>query len=162
MGRTKLSSKEIGSVQRNDFDTTTTGEAVIAKAIPGRGIAFSSTGVDAGTGDVTIKLAAPSPQTVTSASTVTADADADDFVIITAQAAALTLANPTGSPVQGQMIIYRIKDNGTARGISYGTKFRSFGAAKPGTTSVSKTLYIPTIYNSTDDKWDVLPASEEQ
>lgn len=56
MGRTLLSSREIGSVQRNDFDTTTSGQAVITKVIAGTGISLSSTGTDAGTGDVTINL----------------------------------------------------------------------------------------------------------
>lgn len=54
MGRTQLTSREIGSVQRNDFDTTTTTQAVITKVIAGTNVTISSTGVDAGTGDVTI------------------------------------------------------------------------------------------------------------
>jgi hypothetical protein len=54
MPRTQLTSREIGSVQRNDIDTSTTGQALITKILPGTGISLSSTGVDAGTGDVTI------------------------------------------------------------------------------------------------------------
>lgn len=61
MARTLLSSREIGSVQRNDLDTTTTTQAIIAKVIAGTNISLSSTGVDAGTGDVTINL----PATIT-------------------------------------------------------------------------------------------------
>ena len=43
-----------GSVQRADLDTTTAGSAVVRKLIAGTNITFSSTGVDAGTGDVTV------------------------------------------------------------------------------------------------------------
>jgi hypothetical protein len=43
-----------GSIQRADLDVSTVGSAVIAKLIQGAGIALSSTGGDAGTGDVTI------------------------------------------------------------------------------------------------------------
>jgi hypothetical protein len=45
-------------VLRQDLNTTTSGSAVIRKGVSGTGIALSSTGVDAGTGDVTISLAA--------------------------------------------------------------------------------------------------------
>jgi hypothetical protein len=54
MAKTQLSSEEIGNVQRNDFDITTSGQAVITKVIAGSGVTISSTGVDAGTGDVTV------------------------------------------------------------------------------------------------------------
>lgn len=54
MGQTLLRSEEIGSVQRNDIDVSTTGQAVITKVIAGANATLSSTGVDAGTGDVTV------------------------------------------------------------------------------------------------------------
>src|ERR1035437_7149636 len=53
----------------------------------------------------------PRVQTVTSSATVTPNADTDDMVEITAQAAGLTLANPGGTPVEGQSIVVRLKDN---------------------------------------------------
>lgn len=43
-----------GTVQRADLDVTTAASAVIRKAIAGAGVTLTSTGVDAGTGDVTI------------------------------------------------------------------------------------------------------------
>lgn len=45
------------TIQRVDLDVSTVGNAVIAKALPGSGITLSSTGADAGTGDVTVGLA---------------------------------------------------------------------------------------------------------
>ena len=42
------------TVQRQDLDTSTVGQAVVTKIIQGSGIALSSTGADSGTGDVTV------------------------------------------------------------------------------------------------------------
>jgi hypothetical protein len=104
---------------------------------------------------------APRTQAVTSSATVTPNADTDDVVLITAQAAGLTLANPSGTPGQGQAMMIRIKDNGTAQAISFGTQYRAFGSALPTTTTLSKTMYIYMVYNSTDTKWDVTGWNEE-
>ena len=56
MARTEVKSKQIKDqeVKRDDLNTTESGQAVVAKLIEGTGISFSSTGPDAGTGDVTI------------------------------------------------------------------------------------------------------------
>jgi hypothetical protein len=45
---------EDGSILRADLNTVTPGSAVITKVLAGSGISITSTGVDAGTGDVTI------------------------------------------------------------------------------------------------------------
>lgn len=100
-------------------------------------------------------------QSVTSSATVTPNADTDDMVKITAQAAGLTLANPTGTPLEGQGMVIRIKDNGTARAISYGSEYRALGTTLPTTTVISKTLYIAMVRNLTDSKWDVVGVSQE-
>jgi hypothetical protein len=97
----------------------------------------------------------PRVQSVTSSATVTATS-LNDLVRITAQAAALTLDNPTGTFAEGQALIFRIKDNGTARAITFGAKFRAVGVTLPTTTTISKTTYVGCIYNSTDDKFDVI------
>jgi hypothetical protein len=102
----------------------------------------------------------PSVQSVTSSATVTPTAD-DDEVIVTAQAEALTLANPTGSAKQGQALIIRLKDDGTARAITYGANYRAVGITLPTTTVLSKTTYIGMIYNSTDTKWDCISTVTE-
>lgn len=100
-------------------------------------------------------------QAVSSSSTVTPNADTDDMVVVTAQAAAVTFANPTGSPTQGQKLIIRVKDNGTARAISFGANYRAMGNALPTTTTISKTMYMGFIYNSTDTKWDLVAVAQE-
>ncbi len=47
-----------GSIQRSDLDVSTTGKAVVAKLVQGTNITLSSTGVDSGTGDVTVSSVA--------------------------------------------------------------------------------------------------------
>lgn len=102
----------------------------------------------------------PAIQSVTSAATVT-PTFANDQVNITAQAAALTLANPTGTAQDGFGMVIRIKDNGTARAISYGSQYRAIGVTLPTTTVISKTLYLGMIYNAADTKWDVVSVAQE-
>lgn len=105
----------------------------------------------------------PSVQSVVSAATVTPTAN-DDLVVITAQAAALTLAVPTGSPVQGQALMIRIKDNGTAQTITWTSGaggYRAIGVTLPTTTVISKTTYVGFIYNSTDSRWDAIGVTTE-
>jgi hypothetical protein len=102
----------------------------------------------------------PSVQSVSSASTVT-PTFSDDGVKITAQAAALTLANPSGTAVSMWGWAIRIKDNGTARAISYGTQYRAIGVTLPTTTVVSKTLYLGCIWNNDDTKVDVVAVAQE-
>lgn len=107
--------------------------------------------------------AAPNVQSVTSSATVT-PTSANDLVVITAQAAALTLAAPTGSPVQGQALMIRIKDDGTARGITWTSGaggYRAIGVTLPTTTVISKTTYVGLIYNSTDSRWDAIGVTTE-
>lgn len=106
------------------------------------------------------KASAPSIQSVTSSATVT-PTFSDDMVKVTAQAAALALANPTGTAVPGWGLAIRIKDNGTARAITYGTQYRAIGVTLPTTTVISKTLYLGCIWNSDDTKLDVVAVAQE-
>jgi hypothetical protein len=99
-------------------------------------------------------------QSVASSATVT-PTFADDQVNITAQAAGLTLANPTGTAQDGHGISIRIKDNGTARSIGYGTQYRAIGVTLPTTTVISKTLYLGMIFNAAETKWDVVAVAQE-
>lgn len=125
-------------------------------------------GLFAYTGDFTTSITVagrttnllPNIQTVASAATVT-PTFLNDQVNITAQAAALQLANPTGTAVPDWGIVIRIKDNGTARAISYDTQYRAIGVTLPTTTVIGKTLYLGMIWNATDSKWDVVSVAQE-
>lgn len=94
-------------------------------------------------------------QSVTSSATVT-PTSLNDLVKITAQAAGLTIANPTGTMSEGQALMIRIKDNGTAQTIAFGTNYRAIGVTLPTTTTISKTIYLGCIWNDTDTKFDIL------
>ena len=63
MSITQFSTRQLGSssVNRDDLDTTTTTKAVVAKLIAGSGISLGSSGVDPGTGDVTITATGGTP-----------------------------------------------------------------------------------------------------
>jgi hypothetical protein len=102
----------------------------------------------------------PNVQSVTSAATVT-PTTTNDEVVITAQAVGLTLANPTGISIDGKSLIIRIKDNGTARTITYDTQYRAIGVTLPTTTVISKIVYLGYIYNATDTKWDCIGVSQQ-
>ena len=115
----------------------------------------------AGTETLTNKRLTARVQSVTSSATVTPNSDTDDLVIITAQAADLVIANPTGTPTEGQALLIRIKDNGTARAISFDSEYRAIGITLPTTTVLSKTMYLGCVRNVADTKWDVIGLSQE-
>ena len=114
---------------------------------------FSGTSSGTNTGDQTYFDARV--QSVSSSATVT-PVSTNDLVKITAQATGLTLANPTGTFSEGQALMIRIKDNGTAQTIAFGTNYRAIGVTLPTTTVISKTMYLGIIYNSTDAKFDII------
>lgn len=96
-----------------------------------------------------------------SSSTPTPNADTDEVYILTALAAGAVFGAPTGTPVDGQPLMIRIKDNGTARTLGWNAAYRAVGVTLPTTTVISKTLYVGCIYNVADSKWDVLGVSQE-
>ena len=99
--------------------------------------------------------------TTASTATLTVDTDVSDFATITAQAEGLTIAAPTGSPVEGQKLIIRLKDDGSARAITFNAIFRALGVTLPTTTVASKITYLGLVYNSTDTKWDIVATKTE-
>lgn len=99
------------------------------------------------------------PRVTTEASnaTPTPAGDTTDIHTITALAVDATFATPTGTPVEGQKLIIRIKDNATARALSWNAIYRAgTDIPLPTTTVISKTLYCGFMYNSVDVKWDLL------
>lgn len=95
---------------------------------------------------------AASIQSTASSATVT-PTFTNDAVTITAQAAALTLANWSGTATDFWTMVIRIKDNGTARAISYGTNYLAIdGVTAPTTTVVGKTHELTYTHNSTTGK----------
>jgi len=148
----------LGSTRGQILFRGASGWSVLSAGTAGQVLRTGGSGADP---SWTSAMPAPRVQSVTSSATVTPNADSDDLVVITAQAAALTLASPSGTPSQGQAIVIRIKDNGTARGITWNAIYRAIGVTLPTTTVLSKTMYVMAIYNSTDTKWDVTGIGQE-
>lgn len=101
-------------------------------------------------------LAKPRVTSTASSATPTPNADTTDVYILTALAVNATFGAPTGTPVQGQKLIYRVKDNGTARTFTWNAIFRGIARALPTGSVANETLYLGFIYNSTDVKWDLV------
>ena len=104
------------------------------------------------------------PYIAATATSVTINPSIYNGYFYTALASGLTInASTTGSPVNGTRMIFRFKDNGTARSLTWTTSgtgsFRTFGTSLPGYTVVGKTIYVGCIYNADEQYWDVLAAA---
>jgi hypothetical protein len=101
---------------------------------------------------------------ITSAATITPTSDTTNQYNVTALAANATIAAPSGTPIDGQRLIIRIKDNGTSRTLTWTTSggaYRVIGATLPIATTVNKTTYVGCIYNSANSFWDVIAVATE-
>lgn len=104
------------------------------------------------------------PQTTASTTSLTIDYAATNFYTVTALAAGITINAPTNalsaSAAEGSELVIRIKDNGTARSIAFGTGTGGFRFSSdlpaPTTTVISKTLYLKFYFNEVDNKWDCM------
>jgi hypothetical protein len=101
--------------------------------------------------------------TITSSATPTVNTDNCDAVTITAQAAAITsmTTNLSGTPTNFQQLVYRIKDDGTPRAITWGASFIPLGVALPTTTVAGKVLTVGFMYDTVSAKWGCLAAAQE-
>ncbi len=80
---------------------------------------------------------------------------------VTALAQAATFAAPSGTPANGNKLIVRILDNGTARALSWNAIYVVIGTTLPTTTVLSKYTYVGCIYNSASSKWEVLAVNTQ-
>lgn len=89
----------------------------------------------------------------------TADGDSTDVYDCFGLTGAITFNAPSGTPVNGQRLMIRVEDNGSARGITWTTTsgaFRAVGVTLPTTTTASKVTYVGCVYNTNDTFWDVI------
>lgn len=96
---------------------------------------------------------------ITSNATWSPNADTTDVFIVTAQAvAATTISNPSGTPTEGQMLVMRLKDDGSTRNLTWsGSQWSaSTDLALPTATSAGKTLFLGFIWDGTANLWRLL------
>jgi hypothetical protein len=97
----------------------------------------------------------PRITSITSSATPTVNTDNADCVTITALAAAITsmTTNLSGTPNNFDQLEFRIKDDGTARAITWGASFVAGPTALPTTTVVNKALHVYFEWDSVQSKW---------
>lgn len=86
----------------------------------------------------------------TTATSLTPDISQYDLYQLTAQQSALTINNPIGNPVLGDVLVILIKDNGTSQSLSFGTAYKPMGQALPTATTAGKRMEIICEYDGTD------------
>jgi hypothetical protein len=154
--------------------TTWVSAAEAAQVYPSAGIAVSTgtawgtskttpTGDIVGTTDTqTLSSKRVNPRVVSASATsgnLTINGDTTDVYRAEGLAGAITLLSPSGTPVDGQKIMIRLKDNGAARAITWTTSagaFRAVGITLPTTTVAGKVTYVGCVRNATDSFWDVI------
>ncbi len=115
---------------------------------------------------LTNKRIDPRVSNTTTTSSFTPDIGSYDIFAITALASNLTINATTGGiPATGNKLIFRIKDDGSSRGISWITSgnnsFREIGVTLPTTTVANKVTYVGCIYNAEEIVWDVIATSTQ-
>lgn len=142
-GNTELKALTTGLVK----NTTTTGALSIASVgtdyAPARALQGAASS------------ATPTP------AAVAGGADVQYTLTALAEAAAFDIS---GSWTNGQKLVFRILDNGTARDLDFttSTNFVPVGVILPTTTVISKLLYVACVYNSITSKMDVIGVNQEQ
>ena len=105
------------------------------------------------------KIEAPiRPRIVTvysTASIIPTSDTADEYTVTALEHIAIILA-PSGTPTNGQKLLLRILDDGTARKLSWDVAYNAIGVVLPLATVASKYLYVGCIYNTASSKWDVV------
>jgi hypothetical protein len=112
-------------------------------------------------GAITSTRINPRVSSTTSTTTLTPDISSFDQYNLTAQAAGLTVAAPTGTPVDGNKLIIRILDNGTSQTITWNGTYTAIGVTLPTATTANKMIYVGCVYNSANTRWDVIAVTTQ-
>jgi hypothetical protein len=101
--------------------------------------------------------------TISSSATPTINTDNCDCVTITALGTAITsmTSSLSGTPNNFDKLIIRVKDDGSARGITWGTGWEAKGVALPTTTVTSKVLTLGFLYDTVTSKWGLVASAQE-
>jgi hypothetical protein len=103
----------------------------------------------------------PRDVTAATATTLTPDVSVGDIYCYTALASALTINAPTGTPTNGDKLMFRLLDNGTGRALTWDNTYTVIGVTLPTTTTANKTTYVGCIYNANNTRWDVIAVTTQ-
>jgi hypothetical protein len=124
-------------------------------------LAGASIATYSGTETLTNKRIDPRVTSAASASSLTPDISVSDVYAYTALAAGLTINAPTGTPLDGDKLIFRLLDNGTSRSLTWNGTYTVIGVTLPTATTISKTTYVGCIYNANNTRWDVIAVTTQ-
>lgn len=100
---------------------------------------------------------------ITTDATPSYSVETADAVNITALAENITsmTSGQIGTPYDFQRLIFRIKDNGSSRTISWGSLFANKGATAPTSTTVNKLHTVTFEWDDVTGKWGCIDAKVE-
>ena len=94
----------------------------------------------------------PSINSTVTSNTIT-PTGTNDLLRASGLSAGLTIANPATTPADGWGLVAELKDNGTTRTLTWGSKYASRCATLPTATTAGKQHLVGLSYNATDDKY---------
>lgn len=148
----------VGSIELGHAtDTTLSRSAAGVLAVEGVVIPSISS-----TNTLTNKRVTPRVLSAANNASLTPEKDTYDIFHLTAMSANTTINNhSTSTPADGETMIFRFLDNGTARTLTWGTAYVAKGGiALPSTTVLSKNLALGFQYDSNLAKWNLIASAQ--
>lgn len=109
-------------------------------------------------GRVKVSPTIPKSYAVSNPSTLTVNSDLYDTYIINSQAQNLSISTDSGSPYDGQRLLFRFTTSGSVT-ITWPTSnygFQSIGVTLPTSISSGKIIYVGCVYNAISNRWDAI------
>jgi hypothetical protein len=121
----------------------------------------SVTTVDINGGTISSSRINPRSVAATTASSLTPNVATYDQYAYTALATGLTINAPTGTPVDGQKLTFRLLDDGTPQSLTWNATYTEIAVNLPSTTTTNKTTYVGCVYNTYNTRWDVVAVATQ-